>query len=153
MELIVDNNVAALVFLPSEEPAFVPVHEALHTGRVVAVHGGRLTREYVRNHDILRRLALLDRQGAARVLPDDEVDKQEATVAASGLCKSDDPHVLAVALVGKVRLLVSNDAALINDFRHKAIIDKPRGRVYSTVAKRRGARSRPEIFTELLRRA
>lgn len=44
-----------------------------------------------------------------------------------------DPHVLALAQVSGARLLYSNDAALQKDFKSKHLIDKPRGKVYSTL--------------------
>ena len=50
-----------------------------------------------------------------------------------GQCRSDDPHVLALAIVSGARLLYSNDAALQRDFKDKRLIDSPRGKVYSTL--------------------
>ena len=45
---------------------------------------------------------------------------------------SDDEHVLALALVSGARLLYTNDAALISDFKNRTIVATPRGKIYTT---------------------
>jgi hypothetical protein len=45
------------------------------------------------------------------------------------MLRSDDPHVLAVALVSGARVLFSFDAALCDDFRDRRIIKDPRGKI------------------------
>ena len=47
-------------------------------------------------------------------------------------CKSDDEHVLALALVSGARLLYTNDPALIDDFGNREIVASPRGKIYTT---------------------
>ena len=47
---------------------------------------------------------------------------------------SDDPHVLALARVSGARLLYTNDANLMADFKNKRLIDDPRGSVYTRAA-------------------
>ena len=51
-------------------------------------------------------------------------------LAVSGLCKSNDFHVLALAKVSGARLLYTNDKNLIKDFGNIKIINKPRGKIY-----------------------
>ena len=48
------------------------------------------------------------------------------------MCTSNDVHVLALALVSGARLLYTNDAALIMDFKNSKVIANPRGKVYTT---------------------
>lgn len=150
VDLIVDANVATQVFGQPKE-ALSPVQAALMAGQARAVHGGRLTDEYLRIGEALRFLRLLDQKGAARLLPEAKVRAAEAALAASGRLESDDPHVLAIAQLGSVRLLVSDDAALIRDFQNPALLSAPKGRVYSTLSARAGRRSRPDVFAALLR--
>ena len=64
--------------------------------------------------------------------------------------QSDDPHILALAVVSGARLLYSNDRLLQHDFKNPALINQPRGKVYSTLynaafnqAKRRLLRNAP----------
>lgn len=47
--------------------------------------------------------------------------------------QSDDPHILALAVVSGARLLYSNDRLLQHDFKNLALINQPRGKVYSTL--------------------
>ena len=47
-------------------------------------------------------------------------------------CVSDDQHIIALAQISGARLLYSHDGDLQEDFRNKELIDRPRGKVYST---------------------
>ena len=49
-----------------------------------------------------------------------------------GVCKSNDLHVLGLALVSGARLLYTNGTALIDDFGNRAIVARPRGKIYTT---------------------
>ena len=63
---------------------------------------------------------------------DDRVSTVTAEVATTGLCRSNDQHVIALAQVSGARLLYANDGDLQRDFKKKALIGSPRGKVYST---------------------
>ena len=63
---------------------------------------------------------------------DTEVDDLATKLRQQGICKSNDPHVLALALVSGARLLYSNDPDLIEDFKNPEIISNPRGKVRTT---------------------
>ena len=54
----------------------------------------------------------------------------------SGDLRSDDPHIIALANVSGARLLYSDDRNLHQDFTDGALIDNPRGKVYSTLRNR-----------------
>lgn len=51
----------------------------------------------------------------------------------SGLCKSDDAHILALARISRARILYSYDRALHRDFKNRALIH-PKGQIYQTAA-------------------
>jgi len=131
--LIVDNSVRDRVFFKPEDRDFQDLHSCLMgNGRPVVkiVYGGELRREYLRRKDMMEQLAALDRKGQAKIISDAEVDNETKAVKATGLCRSNDEHVIALARVGRVRLLCASDNDLKRDFRNKALIDEPRGKIY-----------------------
>ena len=134
MCLIVDINVAEAVFLRNDDPNFREVHKLLFTRTSQPVHlvyGGKLTEEYMKNRDVFRLLRVLDQAGRTRTVSNKLIEAECAVLSKLASCKSNDTHILALARVGKVRLLCSNDQALRDDFRNKTILDSPRGKVYS----------------------
>jgi len=127
--LIIDANVASSVFpTPSED--FLPVHRALVAGKARLVYGGKLTEEYAAMKSFRRVLLLLDRRGGARQVSDAAVNAEAERLRAQGLCRSDDQHIVALARIGGVRLLCSNDQDLSTDFKNVALISHPPGSVY-----------------------
>lgn len=133
MCLIVDTNVVARVLAGAQDPDFADLFRCLFGAnhpQVTIVYGGKLRREYLLNHKVLRALAVLDRAGRAKAIPDHVVDAEEATVAATGMCVSDDEHVIALARVSATRVLCSHDQALHEDFTNPNLLNSPRGRVY-----------------------
>ena len=60
------------------------------------------------------------------------VDEREEELSREGRCLSNDAHIIALAQISGARLLYSNDKALHEDFGNKRLIDRPRGKVYST---------------------
>ena len=130
MCLIVDANVASLVFSAEPHDDFRPIWDALLKGRVVAVHGGHLTVEYNRLKRIRPLLIELGRRGALRKIEDGPVDLATEHFAEQGI-RSDDPHILGLALVSTVRLLCSHDQDLHADFTNPSLL-QPQGSVYQT---------------------
>jgi hypothetical protein len=127
--VIVDNDVVALA-LTSSDPAYAPLRSAIFGGRHKLVHGGKLTREYVSNRRLSSLLKVLDERGLSRIVRDGAIAPLEAALVASNACSSNDTHVIALAQASNTRLLCSEDKALMDDFHDKALLDKPRGRVY-----------------------
>jgi PIN domain len=127
--LIIDTNVIHRVF-PSATADHRPVHKALASLRATMVYGGELRREYVRMAWFRAFLLRLDQTGAAKVFSDAEVDAQTERIRHAGGYRSDDPHILALAIVTNARLLCSEDDDLSRDFTNGAIIRSPRGSVY-----------------------
>jgi len=48
----------------------------------------------------------------------------------TGLCESNDCHVIGLALASGARTLCTHDKALQRDFRNPTIVSKPRGSIY-----------------------
>ena len=131
---ILDANVAWQVFETERPrpPAGRAFFGRIDSGRVRLVVGGRLRRELdrIREFRRWRRGAVL--AGRVTLLSDEVVDRTAFRLQQEQTCRSDDEHVVAVAQISGARLLYSNDTDLQDDFTDKALIDQPRGKVYST---------------------
>jgi hypothetical protein len=133
MSLIVDVNVLARVIVMRSDLDFGPVSGRLFTHAATAarlVHGGKLTEEYMKVSSAIRPLAALDRMGRVLVCPKAAYEQQLGFVESSGICASDDPHIIAIARAMAVRLLCSLDKDLHADFTNPALLSRPRGKVY-----------------------
>ena len=130
MCLIVDANLAATVFASPPHPDFEPVLDWLdkQDGRIV--FGGRLATELERLEKPRRYLRTLLQAGRAWRLSDESVDEEEAVVADTGLCRSNDSHVIALARVSGARTLCTNDRDLQTDFKNPQLVSNPRGSIY-----------------------
>jgi hypothetical protein len=129
---IVDANVASLVFKKSPHSDFLPVFEWLHDPNKdgCLVFGGHLAQELHRVHGARSYLRALHQAGRAVLIPDAQVRAEESCVARTGLCTSNDPHVIALARASGARTLCSRDGDLHHDFTNPELISRPRGSVY-----------------------
>lgn len=130
MCLIVDSNSVCAVFLKTK-PKFEELRRAVEAKRAKIIYGGKLTHEYRQVYSFWRLLIALDRQGSARQVDNDQVDRETARLMATGGCKSNDPHVIALARVGGARLICSEDRKLQKDVRNPNLLSKPRGNIYT----------------------
>lgn len=131
MCLIVDSNKVCEVFVrPTRE--FERLNRAVITGKAKIAYGGELTREYRRVFGFWRLLIAFDRQGAAMHVNDARIDQETERVRRMNICRSDDPHIIALARVGRVRLICSDDARLRIDFRNPRLLSNPRGSIYTS---------------------
>jgi hypothetical protein len=130
--VIIDANLAFCIFTPVPEDDFRPVFDWLHSPdkNGCVVYGGKLANELSNRTASRRYLLELLRAGRARLIPDDIVQSEEGDLTRSGLCQSNDPHVIALARVSGARTLCSHDQKLHQDFRNSKLVSKPRGRVY-----------------------
>ena len=113
-----------------------PIRRWLHQGgRIVYSTGGAFGREVGRR----MRDRLLDyaRAGRAEYVPAGQFADDERILRDRPDLRSDDAHVLALARKTGVRLLYTGDRDLIEDFKDKQFIDRPRGRVYTRAASAR----------------
>ncbi len=129
---IVDANVTNEVFGDNRTQAGKQFFDWLSSPRGQLVIGGRLRIELGRDRRFIRWLEVAIRTGRAHSVSDQQVNDRENELKRRKICTSNDVHVLALALVSGARLLYTNDAALIADFRNREIVANPRGKVYTT---------------------
>lgn len=147
MGAILDRNAAPEAFGPNRTEAGGKFFDWINTGAGRLVVGGKLLRElsstqagkWIRQAILSKRVKITD---------DVEVRALTKRIQSEGGLKSNDPHILALARVSGARLLYSNDINLHRDFRSKELIDRPRGKVYSTI---RGKGKFQESHKRLLR--
>jgi hypothetical protein len=130
MCLIVDANMASRALGNSLDPDCVPVRDWLFKGDGCLVFGGRLASELDRVSIARKRLLELNRAGRARRIDDSAVQEEQQTVDATGLCRSNDSHVVALARVSGARVLCTGDGNLRQDFKNPELVSKPRGKLY-----------------------
>ena len=132
---IVDANVAAQVFETGRQsPAGKKFLEWLTKGKDRLVVGGKLLEELEQGSKGFRELGKqFELAGNMRVVNASEINAKTDELQREGECRSDDPHILALAQVSGARLLYSNDSKLQQDFKDKKLIDNPRGKVYSRI--------------------
>jgi hypothetical protein len=128
MCLIVDANRASLVF--GDDPDFGPVRDWLQQRDGILIVGGHLAAELSRVEKARRFVVQLQRAGIARQVPAADVAREEAVVRETGLCQSNDSHVVALARVSGARTLCSEDRDLWSDFQNQHLVSKPRGKIY-----------------------
>lgn len=130
---IVDRNMRHQLTKPIDH-AGGQFYDWLMRRRGKIVVGGSNFREefYGKIEGDYRWLQELKRANAIVEICDKDVDRVESSLRNNGHVKSDDWHVLALAIVGKARLLFTNDTNLQEDFKNDKLINGPRGKVYST---------------------
>ena len=140
---IVDANVVGEVFGREREPAANGFFDWLNTGEGKLVVGGKLKRELYSGSSNFKAWAIgATLAGRMREVNDQSVENKTLQLQNRSECKSNDRHVLALAQVSGSRLLYSNDRSLQRDFKNKALIDNPRGTVYSTLRTKNLTRKR-----------
>lgn len=127
MCLIVDAN-AAGQFLGKPSSVINWLLGAKGDPRLVAA--GKLVKELVRLDSVRRLLATLNRAGRLRPVDAAQLRQEEARLRAGRHCRSNDIHVLALAIASGARTLATFDDALSDDFKDKDLISRPRGRIY-----------------------
>ena len=121
MCIIIDNN----KFGEFDSPDAAPIRNWLRKGgNVVYCTEGKFEEMPRKARDLLSEYA---RGGKATRYPWDKIEPKMASLP--GGIKSDDEHILALALVSGARLLFSGDKDLHDDFKNPNIIS-PRGNVY-----------------------
>lgn len=138
MCMIIDANMLAEFLADPIKDDAAPIHDWLdrRRGSLVYSTGSQYGAELNRSPNLKRKLEDYARRGRARVIPAEEVARDERALARRSDLRSDDPHVLALARTSGARVLYTADNELIADFKNKAILDNPRGKVYSGVSNR-----------------
>jgi len=94
------------------------------------VAAGTLKEELGRLAAVRRLLVQLDRTGRLRSADAARLRQEEDRLCASRRCRSNDRHVLALAIVSGARTLATFDNALAQDFKNAGIISRPGGSIY-----------------------
>lgn len=131
---IVDANVTPEVFGGSH-----PTNEAgqrffswLNTGKGKLVLGGKLRNELGAIRNFREWAAQAIQAGIVQSVDDAAVNKEARELESGNALHSDDAHIIALARVSGARLLYSNDQRLQDDFTDHRLINRPRGKVFST---------------------
>lgn len=132
MCLIVDANAAA-EFLAKSGPVTQWLLGEKGEPRLVAA--GKLITELVRVDKVQQLLAELNRAGRLRPVDADQLQQEVDRLRANSRRRSNDSHVLALAVVTGARTLAIFDNALSQDFKNAGLISRPRGSIYRDPAK------------------
>ena len=132
MCVILDNNVVAEVFGDSRPPAGEKFFDWLESGGGRLIGGGKLLTELARRENFRRWWQQAVLAGLATRIDDNAVYRETTRLEMQEACRSNDAHVVALALVGGARLLYTNDRKLQSDFKDRELVDAPPGKVYST---------------------
>ena len=129
---VVDANVVNEVFGDNPSPAGERFFEWLASPGGQLVVGGELRRELSRDLRFVRWLGNAIRYGRARTITDEDVEERTDDLRQRDICKSNDKHVLALAIASGARLLYTNDNLLMDDFKNRNIVPAPPGKIYTT---------------------
>ena len=121
---IVDANVAGDVFGTEAGKKFA---EWINPGRGRLVAAGRLLEELDKT-PFRNWIQEAIRAGLLKTVCERDVLARTENLHKRHVCRSNDPHVIALAQVSGARLLYSNDRNLQRDFKNKSLIDQPCGR-------------------------
>ena len=112
---IVDANAANEVFGDAFSPAGRAFFEWINKGRGQLVADGKLLAELEKLTKFKEWSQKARLSGILRTENTVEVNARTSQIGNSGMCRSDDPHVIALAQVSGARLLYTNDKPLHRD--------------------------------------
>ncbi len=144
MCIIIDaNRLGAFLEKPPGDD-MAPVHKWLREqgGQLVYASSGKFADEITPK--ARHRLAEYKIAGAARLVKAEDITAELQKIDKKRL-RSNDAHIIALALASGARLLCSDDGKLRDDFRDGSILKDPRGRIYS------GARNKNLLTPETCR--
>ena len=141
---IVDADVRDQVFGDARSDAGAFFFKWLNERGGKLIVGGRLLQELsgLQKFQIWLQGALL--AGRAERIDDISVNAKTEEVERSGICRSNDDHIIALAIIGGARLLFTNDKFLKDDFKQH-IRD---GKVYTTVLRETVTRTRRSLLSQ-----
>ena len=129
---IVDANAIWEVFGSDRPEAGQKFFDWLTVGSGILTIGGKLLSEISKDQRFKEWANAAIKSGKMRIEDGTEIEKREVEISRSYQLRSNDLHIVALAQVSGARLLYSNDGKLIEDFKDKSLIDRPRGKVYRT---------------------
>ena len=86
--------------------------------------GGHLETELFRHNAMRELVAQLSRSGQLKRYSKSEIEPIQSRV--SPICRSDDPHVVALAIRSGADLVVTEDSALISDLKNSQLVGNRR---------------------------
>lgn len=130
---ILDANVVHKVFGRNRPEAGEAFFDWLNSEdeRLRLVVGGKLRQELDAAGVPRDWLQEAVKAGRVRYFDDREIDDKTEELAPG--CRSNDPHIVALAQISGARLLYSDNGRLHGDFKNPGLIDNPHGAVYSTM--------------------
>jgi hypothetical protein len=136
MCLIIDANSLSEFFV---KPDYLPAYKWIaHGAGKVIIGGTKYENELARCEAALDLIVELGRKGKTRKLEDSLVDEKQEEVEARSDLESDDPHIIAMVILSKCRVVCTNDRGLQKDFkkqfRKRFGVAKPR--TYKGVAQK-----------------
>ena len=144
---ILDVNTVGDVFGLNSTVAGRMFFDWIDSGGGCLVVGGKLMEELGANSLFSRWAAQARRMGRLRIVSKPAVNERTDEIVAQSVCRSNDEHIIALAQLGNVRLLYTDDRALTDDFTDRDLISNPRGRVYPHRGTSRNAdRRRREVL-------
>ena len=129
---IVDANVRDEVFGNAASPAGKFFLDWLTSGKGKLVVGGRLRQELADNHSFTQWFQQAALAGRVINVKDVEVESATLEIESQEICRSNDPHIIALAKTRGTQLLFTNDELLQLDFK-KMVHD---GIIYTTRRKK-----------------
>lgn len=143
MCIIIDASIACLFFNNAKNKNFRPIHDWFRSkGRLVC--GGKLTKELQKIDSAMAYLLELKRSGKLFNYAEDQLVPFYNQLRESQQMKSNDVHVLALAIASEARILCTEDNDLISDFTNRAVLGRSRGKVY------KNKQYSPKILNKLL---
>ena len=129
---VVDNDVAFEVFGDRRTGAGKGFRDWLDSHRGSLVVGGDLLDELAANGKFREWYARNIQSGLILQIGRDRIAPVQRRLKREDRCKSNDTHVLALAIASGGRLLYTNDNLLMDDFRNRNIVPGPPGKIYTT---------------------
>ena len=129
---VVDNDVASEVFGDKQTDAGKGFRDWLDKRRGSLAVGGGLLDELAANGKFWEWYLRGIQSGLILQIGRDRVAPVQRRLEREGRCKSNDTHVLALAIASGARLLYTNDTDLMDDFRNRNIVPGPPGKIYTT---------------------
>lgn len=129
---VVDASVMGDVFGKGQNEASSKFLEWVFERKSRLVVGGYQYTELCRSRKVKQWLSEGFQAGNVLINQSEDVDARAEELDKTGLLKSNDSHIVALAQISHARLLYSNDKKLHADFKNHNLINNPRGKVYST---------------------
>lgn len=118
MCIIIDANAINDLNAPTEDGK--PILRWLLTGGGGLVIGGKLKKELFKSPKLRSTIVTLSQAGKLHDV--DEAQIEKVTFQIQPACHSDDPHIIAAAVISGCRLIFSRDQALHKDAKNKELL-------------------------------